>query len=151
MSKTKPVERKYIKHSDHAHPQTKAASDKCRRIMVKTGKPWDGTETETLTRGRKATGTRAANKKAEVQAQAVDTLLDETEGSESEPLRNHRGRFTRDTLEQWQTLLDSLDGAQAYLVENGADLLGASITTSIGGQTFIAKFDGHEWSVEVAE
>jgi hypothetical protein len=146
--------RVYLKHTEHAHPQTKHARTKCRRIFEATGKPWDGTEPkyEEMTRGEKSAATRRRNEALAEQAAGVDSLLaaesgvPDSQSSESE-LRDSHGRFTKATLASWSTLLSHLEGAQDFIAHNGIELTGAMLTTSVGGHRFVAEFDGDEWVV----
>lgn len=62
-------------------------------------------------------------------------------------LRDASGRFTQATLDRWQMLIDQLNESRSYIETNGIELLGASMATSVGGQRFVAEFDGDEWSV----
>lgn len=160
-----------IRHADHDHPQTKHYSVLCRKNIIETGQPLSA-ETERLvveeggaltvepplTRGQKAAATRARRKAEAEKATAVDALLDSTEDDSTSPLaggtpvpapvrRDSHGRFTRETVEQWQALFDNLEGAQDYLVNNDAELLGVTLTVNLGGVNFVAEFDGHEWTV----
>lgn len=149
--------RVYLNHTEHKHPQTKEARAKCRRIFNETGKPWAEWDEEPLTRGQKAAATRRRNEAARAKAEGVDTLLIATDdaepedapaSSDSEPIRDEYGRFTKATLKKWNTLLGHLEGAQDYIRHNGIELTGAALTTTVGGQTFTAIFDGEEWTLE---
>jgi len=180
-----------IRHAEHEHPQTRHYSVLCRKNMIETGQPLSVLpeqemavetpvikEDQPLTRGQKAAATRARNKAAAEQAQAIDAVLDLTETAPASwtgdevsddivpdltgarhpmaevahtPLRNSSGRFTRNTLEQWDRLLSSIEGAETYLFNEGAELVQATLTTKVAGVKFLATFDGDEWSVEVAE
>lgn len=149
-----------ITHADHDHPQTAHYRSLCRAHVIEhgeplvteeAGSPMEAHVTEPpLTRGQKGAATRARNKAAAERAQAVDAVLDLTEGSvpegRTEPRRNGKGRFTRSTL---GLLLASIEGAETYLEHEGAELVEATLTSRIGGQLFVATFDGSEWSVEV--
>ena len=172
------TERVYLNHAEHKHEQTKAARATCRRIFNETGKPWDGKSLEPRTRGEKAAATRKKNRRLAEQAAGVDALLAASDPMQREaeasvaldrdpeaqtislpgpvtvgeplssPIRDEYGRFTKATLKKWDTLLTHLEGAQDYIKTNGIELTGAALTTTVGGQTFTAIFDGDEWTIE---
>lgn len=96
------------------------------------------------TRGQKAAATRRRNQTGAKKAEAVDTAL-----AVSKRPRNRKGRFTPMTLKQWQSLLDGIEGAKEYLVIEGAELVEATIVTTLAGNTFRATYAKGEWSVEV--
>jgi hypothetical protein len=178
MTETQERKRVYVSHAEHSHPQTKAARDRCRRMIHQTGEPWDGTdhdpapgtpEFEALSRGQKAAITRRNRDKRATQTKGVDDLLEastplrrEAEASvaldgETQSLlgevevgrsiRDARGRFTKDTLARWDLLITQMDDARSYIETNGIELMGATLVTSLGGQKFVAEFDGDEWAV----
>lgn len=145
--------RAYTSHAEHNHPHTKAGNARCRRHMREHGgKPWDAGTTEPSpvsekkrTSGQKAAATRRANASLRQRTEVVDVVLDATHP------HNSRGQFTRNTLLQWQALLNSIEGAQAYLVDEGAELLGATLAINLGGQNFEAEFDGDVWTVSLSK
>lgn len=168
---TKTGRKPYEKHDDHGHPMTKLDRGRCRRYMEKHGEPWNGDlsliETR-MSKGQKAAATRKKNAALKKRAEVVDALLEETDRRDAAleeaaiadaitkaaqdlsagvPMRDSRGRFTKETLEAWTALLESIEGAHAYLIENEAELVGAELRLSLLGQHLIAEFDGVEWTV----
>lgn len=156
--------RTYLNHSEHTHPATKYARDQCRRMYDRTGQPWDGVTpippAETLTRGQKAAATRKRREGQRKQAIAVESLLaasepqagkeltpEEADQVAGESLRDAKGRFTQATLARWGLLIDQMNDSRSYIESNGIELLGATLVTSLGGQKFVAEFDGTEWVV----
>jgi hypothetical protein len=134
----KTAKRAWTSHAEHGHPRTKSANAVCRRVTAKTGEPWDGTP---LAGSSRAASTRKKNLAAQKQAEVVDTLLDL-----SDP-RDDKGRFVRLTVDEWKQLIESLEGAQEWLVQN-ATLESARLEVTIGGQTLVATYDTEVgWSV----
>lgn len=171
MSKPK---RTYLQHSQHTHPQTKEARAQCRRIFDRTGEPWDGSEipVEQMTKGEKSAATRRRRQAEAEQTSGMDALLDASMRREAEAsvaldkgddgayqstytghgppptaLRDSHGHFTKATLAAWSRLIEHLEGAQDYIAHNGIELTGAMLTTSVGGQRFVAEFDGDQWYI----
>lgn len=138
-----------INHNEHDHPQTSHFKRLCREQMIQTGEPLVAIYED------------VAAEEAD-QAAALDEVLDRTEDADlaytgddeasDQPPRNSHGRFTRDTLAEWTALLDSLDGVQDYLVTEGAGLVEATLTTRLGGHTFVAVFNIETgWTVTVGD
>lgn len=164
--------RSNVRHIGHNHPQTSHYYALCRKQIEAGGEPLDMDNREAGEKPaptRKRKGTASAKRKARTVDAIVD-LSEQATGSEdaatlsvtvedgevvdavlNEPLRNSRGRFTRNVLVEWENLLSHIEGAETFLFENGIELEKAVLTTHVGGRTMIAEFNGHEWTVETVE
>lgn len=81
----------------------------------------------------------------EQRAQRTEVLLDATE--EQDRQRDSKGRYARLTPDQWRALLEDLDTASSWLVNNSA-LEEARLVLTLGGVTLEAVYHIDEgWSV----
>lgn len=138
-----------ISHEGHDHPKNPHWYKKCRASIEAGGGPVTDKPAK-VKRGREAVSNALVEATLRQEAEASTALDGETQSAEGwERRRNSLGRFTKDTLDQWQRLFEHLEGAREFLVENGAELLSCELHITLGGQRFRAFYDGHEWAVEV--